>query len=51
MIIRIEIVLMKLQMMTGMTRRNTIKDNKNDLAVCLIKEPEYMNTFASVETS
>lgn len=51
MIIRIEIVEIKLQITTGMRRRNVIKDNKNALAVCLIKEPEYMYTFASVETS
>jgi hypothetical protein len=40
MTIRIEKVLMMLQMMTGIRRRTVINNNSNALAVCLIREPE-----------
>ena len=49
-IIRFEKVLMTLQMITGISRRDVIKNNNKVLAVRLIKAPEYTYTFASIET-
>jgi hypothetical protein len=49
--IRTEVVLMILQMMTGIRRRSVIKNNSNALAIRLIKCPEYMYTFESFEVS
>jgi hypothetical protein len=40
MIIRIEIVLVALQMTTGISRRSVIMNNSSALAVRLIKGPE-----------
>lgn len=49
-IIRLENVLQILQMIIGISRRDVIKNNINVLAVRFIKGPEYMYTFASIET-
>lgn len=49
-IIRLKKVLKMLQMIIGISRRDVIKNNINVLAVRLIKGPEYMYTFASIET-
>lgn len=49
--IRIEMILIMLQITTGISNRKVININNNILAVCLIKVPEYRYTFASIETS
>ena len=49
--IRIEVVLMILQMTTGISRITVTKNKSNTLAIRLISCPEYIYTFASVETS
>ena len=50
-IIRTEMVLIMLQMTTGISRRSVIKNSSNVLAIRSIQGPEYMYTFASVERS
>ena len=48
-IIRLEKVLIMLHMMTGINKRDVIKNNNIILAIRLIKTPEYMYTSASIE--
>lgn len=49
--IRMDVLLIPLHTTTGASIRNAIKDNSNTLAVRLIKGPEYIYMFGSVEMS
>lgn len=44
-----EVVLIMLQMTTGISNRKVTKNNNNALADCLIMGPEYRYTFGSIE--
>jgi hypothetical protein len=47
--IRIDTVSMAMQITTGVSMRNVISASKSALAIRLIRRPEYMYTFGSVE--
>jgi hypothetical protein len=49
MTIRIDMVLVMLQITTGISKRDTIKDSSITRAIRLIKRPEYRYTFGSTE--
>lgn len=49
--IRTAVALIMLQIMTGTSRSSVVKTSSNALAVRLIKVPEYIYTFGSVDMS